>query len=152
LASQSLDYINDERAVPYLVKGVDPGDYSLTLSSLRSLSKYNTDAAIQGIKKGMSVSHEEMREAGNRSTAISMAENVRVTAAQALAKSKHPDAISLLMSMRKDNYWAVRLTVVQALSQLGTPEAITILQEMSKDWNEDVSREANEYLSSKEKS
>jgi HEAT repeat protein len=53
--------------------------------------------------------------------------------------------------MRKDKYWPVRLTVVQALSQLGTPEAITILQEMSKDGNEYVSREANKYLSAKEK-
>jgi hypothetical protein len=151
LASQSLDYINDERAVPYLVKGVDPGDYSLTLSSLNSLSKYNTDSAIEGIKRGMSVSHKEMRGAGNRSIAISMADNVRVAAAHALAESKHPEAIPLLLSMRKDNYWPVRLTVVQALSQLGTPEAITILQEMSKDGNEYVSREANKYLSSKEK-
>ena len=96
-------------------------------------------------------SHEEMRGAGNRSTAISMADNVRVAAAHALAESKHPEAIPLLLSMRKDNYWPVRLTVVQALSQLGTPEAITILQEMSKDGNEYVSREANKYLSSKEK-
>lgn len=151
LASQSLDYINDERAVPYLVKGVDPDDYNLTLSSLRSLSKYNTDSAIRGIKRGMSVSHEEMREVANRSTAISTAENVRVAAAQALAESKHPEAIPLLMSMRKDNYWGVRLTVVQALSRLRTPEAIPILQEMSKDGNEYVSREANKYISSKEK-
>jgi HEAT repeat protein len=120
---------------------VDPGDYNLTISSLYSLSKYNTDSAIQGIKKGMGVSHEEMREVGNRSTAISSAGSVRLAAAHA----------PLLMSMRKDNYWPVRLTVVQALSRLGTPEAITILQEMSKDGNEDVSREANIYLSSKEK-
>jgi HEAT repeat protein len=130
---------------------VDQGDYNLKISSLYSLSKYNTDSAIQGIKKGMGVSHEEMREAGNRSAAISSAGSVRLAAAHALAKSKHPDAIPLLMSMRKDNYWPVRLTVVQALSRLGTPEAITILQEMSKDGNEDVSREANIYLSSKEK-
>jgi HEAT repeat protein len=74
-----------------------------------------------------------------------------VAAAHAWVESKHPDAIPLLISMRKDKYWPVRLTVVQALSQLGTPEAITILQEMSKDGNEYVSREANKYLSAKEK-
>ncbi len=150
-ASQSLDYIDDERAVPYLVKGIDPGDYSLTLLSLSSLSKYISDSAIEGIKRGMSVSHEEIRQAGDRSTAISLAEKVRFAAAHALAKSRHPEAIPLLMSMRKDNYWPVRLTVVHAFSRLGTPEAITILQEMSKDGHEDVSREAHKYLSSKKK-
>jgi HEAT repeat protein len=151
LASQSLDYINDERTVTYLVKAVDPGDYSLTLSSLRSLGKYNTDSAIEGIKRGMSVSHTEMREAGDRSAAISLAESVRSAAADALAKSKHPEAIPLLISMRKDDYWAVRLTVVQALGELGTPEAMEILQEMSKDKNENVRGEAIGYLSAKEK-
>jgi hypothetical protein len=151
LASQSLDYINDDRAVPYLVKAVDPGDYSLTLSALRSLSKYNTDSAIEGIKKGMRVGPEEIREAGDMSTAISMARTVRSAAANALAESKHPEAIPLLLSMRKDSYAPIRLTVVQTLGVLKTPEAITILQEMSKDENEEVSREADRYLSSKEK-
>ena len=155
LASQSLDYINDERVVPYLVKAVDPGDYSLTMSSLRALIKYNTDSAIEGIKRGMRVSHEEMREAGNESTAISLAERIRSEAANALSESKHPEAIPLLLSMRKDSYASIRLKVVQTLGVLlgvlRTPEAITILQEMSKDENEDVSREANRYLSSKEK-
>jgi len=155
LASESLDYINDERVVPYLVKAVDPGDYSLTRSSLRSLSKYNTNSAIEGIKKGMRVSHEEMREAGNESAAISLAEEIRSLAADVLAESKHPEAIPLLLSMRKDSYGPIRLKVVQTLgvllSVLKTPEAITILQEMSKDENEEVSREANRYLSANEK-
>jgi HEAT repeat protein len=151
LASQCLDYINDERAVPYLVKAVDPSDYSLMLSSLRALGKYKTDSAIEGIKRGMRVCPEEIREAGNRSTAISSAESIRSAAANALAESKHPEAIPLLLSMRKDSCWSVRLRVVQTLGVLGTPEAITILQEMLKDENEDVSREADRYLSPKEK-
>jgi hypothetical protein len=151
LALQSLDYINDDRAVPYLVKAINPGDYILTLSSLRALSKYNTDSAIEGIKKGMRVSHEEVREAGDMSTAVSMAETIRLAAANALAESKHPEAIPLLLSMRKDSYAPIRLTVVQTLGVLKTPEAITILQEMSKDENEEVRREADRYLSSKEK-
>jgi hypothetical protein len=151
LASQSIDYINDERVVPYLVKAVEPGDYSMTLSSLGSLSKYNTDSAIEGIKKGIRVSPEEIREAGNMPTAISMAGTIRSVAANALAKSKHPEAIPLLLSMREDSYWPVRLTVVHTLGVLRTPEAIAILQVMSKDENEKVSREANRYLSAKEK-
>ena len=103
----------------------------------------------------MRVSHKEIRDAGNRSAAISSAENIRLGAADALAESKHPKAIPLLLSMRKDSYASIRLKVVQTLGVLlgvlRTPEAITILQEMSKDENEDVSREANRYLSSKEK-
>src|SRR5262249_45527357 len=97
----------------------------------------------------MRVSHKEIRDAGDRSTAISSAESIRSAAADALAESKHPKAILLLLSMRKDSYWPVRLRVVQTLGVLGTPEAITILQEMSKDKNKDVSREANRYLYSK---
>ena len=118
---------------------------------MRSLGKYSTDSAIEGIKKGMKTSPEEMRRAGNRRAAIAMAEQVRSAAAMALKESKHPDAVSLLLSMRKDSYWAIRLNVVQALGGLGTPEAKEILQEMSKDENEDVSREAIRYLSAKEK-
>lgn len=53
--------------------------------------------------------------------------------------------------MRKDSYYFVRLNVVHALGRLGSLEAIEILQEMSKDENEDVSREADRYLSAKEK-
>jgi hypothetical protein len=34
---------------------------------------------------------------------------------------------------------------------LRTPEAMEVLREMSKDENEDVSREANRYLSATEK-
>src|SRR5262245_37479225 len=99
----------------------------------------------------MRVNPEEIRDAGNRSTAISFAETIRSAAANALAESKHPEAIPLLLSMRNDSYASIRLKVVQTLGVLRTPEAITILQEMSKDENEDVSREANKYLSSKEK-
>ena len=150
-ASRSLDYINDERTVPYFVKAIDSDTNSLVLSSLRSLSKYSTDLAIEGIKKVMKASPKEMRRASNRQSAISMAESVRLSAAIALKDSKHPDAFSLLLSMRKDSYWGVRLNVVHALGGLGTPEAIEILREMSKDENEVLSREAIRYLSSKEK-
>jgi HEAT repeats len=151
LAALSLNYINDERAVPYFVKAIDSGANSLVCSSLRSLSKYSADSAIEGIKKGMKASPKEMRRAGNSQSAISMAESVRLSAAIALKDSKHPDAIPLLLSMRKDSYWGVRLTVVHALCESGTPEAMEILQDMSKDENKDVSQEAIRYLSAKEK-
>jgi hypothetical protein len=151
MAALSLDYINDERAVPYFVKAIDSDANSLVCSSLRSLSKFSVDSAIEGIKKEMNARPEEMRRAGNRQSAISMAENVRLSSAIALKDSKHPDAFSLLLSMRKDSYWGVRLTVVHALGGLGTPEAMEILREMSKDENEVLIREAIRYLSAKEK-
>jgi len=89
LAWLSLDYLNDERAIPHFVKAISLGNENLAHLFVRSLGKYS--------------------------------------------------------------YWAIRLNVVHALGGLGTPEAIEILQEMSEDENENVSREANKYLSGKEK-
>lgn len=148
-AWQSLDYFNDERAVPHLVKAIIFGDADLAQTVLRSLGKYSNDKAIEGIKMGMKTSPVEMRRAGNWNIAVSMAASVRLAAAMALTESKHPDSIPLLLSMREDSSWAVRLSVVHALGRLGTPEAIEILKEMSKDNNENVSREAIRYLSTK---
>ena len=119
LASLSLDYINDERTIPYFVKAMESGDNNLMHLSLRSLGKYNNDSAIEGIKKGMKCNDKSVRGAGNTITAISMAENVRLAAAGALRESKHPQAISLLLSMREDRYWPVRICGRRPLKQRG---------------------------------
>ena len=65
LASLSLDYVNDERAIPHFVKAIILGNERLAQSFLSSLDKYSADSVIEGIKKGMKISPEEMRRAGS---------------------------------------------------------------------------------------
>lgn len=146
LAIQALDYIHDERVVPYLLRVIDPGNHDLTMNAIRSLAKFSSDQALEGIIRGMSVRPSEIRKAGNEATAIHFACEIRLQAADALKRCKHPRAFSLLLSMQNDSYWLVRLRVVQAIRDRKWLRGINIIEEMTRDENEDVREQAKECL------
>lgn len=145
-AARALAYVNDEGAIEYLVKAIDARRYGLKFTAIGALSKFNNDLALQGLKKAMTTKAGDIASATTHTVASTLADNIRHTAACALAKSKHPEAISLLLSMWKDKAYGVRITVLHALGRMNSAESLSMLRKMTHDENELVSREAERYL------
>ena len=145
-AARALAYVNDEGAIEYLVKAIDTRRYGLKFTAIGALSKFNNDLALQGLKKAMTTKASDIASATTHTVASTLADNIRHTAACALAKSKHPEAISLLLSMWRDKAYGVRITVLHALGRMNSAESLSMLREMTYDENELVSREAERYL------
>lgn len=145
-AARALAYVNDEGAIEYLVKVIDIRRYGLKFTAIGALSKFNNNLALQGLKKAMTTRAGDIGNTTTDAVASTLADNIRHTAACALAKSKHPEAISLLLSMWKDKNYGVRITVLHALGRMDSAESLSMLRKMTHDENELVSREAERYL------
>lgn len=147
-AAQQLRAIHDARVVPYFVRGAREGGHELKGEALMALPKYNSDAALAGIKSCMKVTGKQLLDESISPDLVDgSAREIRHAAARALSESRHPQALSLLLSMRHDSYYAVRLEVVHKLGTLRTPRARQLLQELTRDKNHDVADEARRYLS-----
>jgi HEAT repeat protein len=86
---------------------------------------------------------------GNTTTAAvaaGSAENIRHQAAVALARSPHPQAKALLLSMQDDPATAVRITVIQAAARMETPESLALLKRHTQDSDLTVRGEAARLL------
>jgi len=86
---------------------------------------------------------------GNTRTAAlsnSSAKAVRHVAANALARSPHPQAKKLLFSMHEDPATSVRITVIQAAAQWETPESLALLKRHTQDEDHGVRNEAIRLL------
>ncbi len=144
--AKSLAYIDDERAIPYLVKALRTKDYSMKFAALRALGKFNNDTAVEALKEGMETQGDDMRGEATREGADQLAVNIRNIAAYSLSQSKHPGAIPFLLSRRADKSEGVRLTILHALGKMKPDEALPILREMTRDENPRVSNEAKRYV------
>ena len=79
-----------------------------------------------------------------------MAENIRHQTAGALARSPHPQAKSLLLSMEEDPASAVRITVIQAAARMKRPESLALLKRHTHDSDPAVRGEAARLLERRE--
>lgn len=123
--------IDDARVLPILLKAMDTGNSTAKSEAMTGLAKFNTDAALEGLRKGLAADVGRLRD----------------EAAAALSRSPHPGALPLLIAQRNDKFWGVRLTVLHAIAQkLDRVHAIPLLQEMAGDRNGMVSDEAKRYL------
>lgn len=146
-AQHTIDWINDDRVIPYLVRAVESQNYERIFCGLEALVKFNDDRALAVMKTALHSSGSDFGDCcTTEEVAQSLAKGIRLLAAQSLAKSKHPDAIQFLLSQRKNPDAEIRLTVVHTLGNIKTPEAIALLQEMAKDENALVSGESQRYL------
>ena len=84
------------------------------------------------------------------SVAQDAADAVRGSAAVALARSPHPKAKALLMTMHGDPYDGVRLTVIHALEGMDSTESLDLLRQMTHDGEKEVSDEAKHCLAQRE--
>src|ERR1700730_931565 len=100
--AKSLGYIDDERAIPYWVKALRTNEYSKKFAALGALGKFNNDTAFEALKEGMATKGEDVGGAATKEGADQLAVNIRDAAAGSLSQSKHPGAISFLLSRRAD--------------------------------------------------
>lgn len=77
--------------------------------------------------------------------------NIRDAAAHALARSPHPRAKALLLTMEQDPATPVRLFVVQAAARMNTPESVAVIERGMHDSDESVRGEAARLLELREK-
>ena len=112
-----------------------------------ALAKFKHDDALRGIKAGLVTQAADMRaHATTDALAGQLADNIRHSAAVALSRSPHPEAMKLLLSLWQDPYYAVRIDVLHALGKMKSAEALELLRKMSTDSNETVRNEALRYL------
>jgi len=143
-ASRSLSYIEDDRVIPFFNKAMETKDYELKFAASNALAKFNSDAALAGLKKGMTTQAADFDFGAGPAPAL--ASNIRIGAAQALSRSPHPDAKRLLLSFWEDPDKGVRQEVVQALGKMNSPESLEMLTKMSHDPDKIAREEASRYL------
>jgi hypothetical protein len=142
-AARSLSLVDDPRVVPWYVKAMETGSSSLMMGSLDRLSRFNSDAALAGIRRGMTVRSGQI---GQSSVPSQGADAVRYSAALALARSKHPKALGFLQSMRHDSYRPVRLAVAHRMARAKTADARRVLESMRHDRDQAVRDEVDRLL------
>ena len=131
-AAEALEYIQDERVIPYFIRASETNRYGLKFSALSALSKFDSESAFKALQNGLETEGED--------------NNIYHVAAGALARSPHPGAIPYLLSKRRHPYDGVRLTILHVVGKMNPEEAIPILMDMVHDESEIVSTEAKRYL------
>ena len=115
-ALKVLCAIDDERVVPYLVEEIREKNYN-AFHAIRALSKFKSDAALEGIKKALTFSDY----------------NLLLSASYALSESKHPQAISELLKNENHPHYVVRLVVVQSAKKMDRQTALEMLRRRFND-------------------
>jgi HEAT repeat protein len=132
-------------------KAMTTDSYDLKSHALDRLSRLEGDAALEGLRIGMTTKGDDIGNCATAAVAASCAENIRGGAAGALARSPHPQAKALLLSMEEDPAMSVRLTVVQAAARMNTPESLAVIERRTHDSDETVRGEAARLLELREK-
>jgi hypothetical protein len=140
-----LSWIDDVRVVPYFRRALALRSYTLKFIAVQVLARFATDEALEGLKTAMQTRAEDF-DAIAGEAAPELATKIRVTAAAALSRSKHPRALAFLATLRRDPVEDVRMTVLRALTRLPADEALPLVQEMTRDSSARVSEEAKRYL------
>lgn len=145
-ACRSLAWIEDERVIPFFNQAMDTRSYDLKITALRALAKFKNDEALVGLRKGMGTRSCDLGTMPADHPSDQPACNIRAAAAHALARSPHPDARSLLLSMRDDPCFGVRLGVLHTLGKMDTPESLDMIRKMTEDSDKRICDEALRYL------
>ena len=110
------------------------------------LSRFDEDEGLEGLKIGMTTQGEDIGNCSRPTVAAQLAVNIRHVGASALARSPHPLADELLLSMHDDPSVAVRITVAQAAAQMESPESRELLARLTHDIDATVRDEAARLL------
>jgi hypothetical protein len=145
-ATRELSLIDDPRVVPWYAEAVKTRSYSLKFEALSRLSRFEGEEALEGIKIGMATRGADIANTANATLAAGSADNIRHSAAIALARSPHPKAKALLLSMENDPAVAVRLTVAQTAARMDTLESLALLKRRKADADATVRTEAARLL------
>ena len=149
-AFEQMSLIDDPRVVQWYVKAVQDDRYGSKCSALGRLGYFDGDLALEGLKIGINTKGTDIGSASRPKVADSLAINVRHYAANALARSPHPEAKSLLLSFHNDKAKTIRLSVVQAAAMMGTAESMEIVKLHTNDQDPIVQSEAKRLLGAHE--
>ncbi len=149
-AVRALSLIDDERVIPWYLKAMDTNRYGLKFAALDRLSRFNSDEALRGLKKGMTTRGADIGNCTTDAVAAQAAGGIRHSAACALSRSPHPEARKMLLSLWNDPSRAVRMTVLHELGRMDSAKSLNLLKKMSKDPDKDVRKEALRYLKLRE--
>jgi hypothetical protein len=141
----ALSWIEDPRVVPHFARAFAIRSYALKFIALHVLGKFPTDEAFAALQRAMKTSASDFNSASSEQAARSAA-SIRVAAAAALRRCKHPQAREFLVAQRNDPAEGVRLAVVHEIGLMPPVAAIPLLQEMAKDPSARVREEALRYL------
>lgn len=150
-AVRQMSVIDDPRVVPWFVKAMRTDSYNLKSHALDRLARLDGDAALLGLRIGMTTKGDDIGNCATAAVAASCAENIRRATACALARSPHAEANALLLSMEEDAAMSVRLTVVQAAARMNTPESLAVIDRRTHDSDGTVRGEAARLLELREK-
>lgn len=145
-AVRALSLIDDLRVIPWYRKAMETDSYSLKFAAIDRLARVNSDDALAGLRFAAATRGGDI---GNRSSielGEQLANNIRTSAAQALARSPHPDAKKALLSMWQDPYHGVRISVLHELGKMDTPDSQELLRKLAGDRDPTVAQEAQRYL------
>ncbi len=145
-AGRMLSYIQDERVILHFIKAIETRGYEQKSTALRALAKFKDEAAFAALKRGFETKGQDIGWTTTPEVANQLAENIRITAAAALAQSPHPGAVPFLLSKRHDACQGVRMTVLHLVGKMKAREAIPILRDMTQDESQLVREEAQRYL------
>jgi HEAT repeats len=151
-AERALSLIDDPGVISWYAKAIELNDYHLKFCSMDRLSRYDNDEAVAALKKGIATTANDFGARSNESVKPALAHNIRVAAAQGLARSPHRDAKPLLLTFSNDHDPSIRLEVVHLLGRMETPESLDMLKKLSSDPGELVRSKAKRYLDTRAKS
>ena len=120
-----LEHIKDKRVIPWLLKLKEGDD---NYYALEALTKFDDDAALERIARDID----------------SPEENKSFSSARLLAKSKHPEAINILLKHQDHENHLVRQMIVLAAAKMERETALQLLRKYRDDPNEYVSGPAKQ--------
>lgn len=144
-----LTTIQDERVLPHLAALLRSDQYSKRFSAAVALGTWNDQRALDALERASTTRAADFALDGYTTEELraQSAAQLRLTVAQALSESPHPDALPLLLRMKSDDYEGVRLTVVHKISKLPPARSKAMLRAFAKDRDPTVAGEAKRYLS-----
>jgi hypothetical protein len=151
-AEREMSLIDDPRVIDWYLQLLATDQYGAKFRAVDRLSRFVDDRAFDGLKRATTTRGDDLGNIASTITATQSAENIRHFAFQALARSPHPDAKPLLLTMWNDPDASVRLTVLHALGKMDAPESLDLLQKMSADRDKMVRTEAQRYLKERQNS
>jgi hypothetical protein len=130
-AAMRLADIADERVVAHFRRALDKCRApNIRTAAVRAFAKFATEPAFEGLRLAS-------RDAD---------EDLRTVTANLIGTSKHPKALGLLLSLRRDPYYGVRMMVLLNLEGMDTARARRLIWEMSNDEHPLVKEEALRFL------
>ena len=158
-ACWSLGKIKDPRAVPYLVKMIDPtqvlymaqGDGKTQAAGqpsaeLKEVGVQYSDTIVKAINALAEIGDPSGNAALYEALKDEQDGTVRCAAALALGKIRSPESVDHLIAALNDKYWYVRRDAAKALKDFKSPKAIKPLVRLLNDMYDQVKKNAMDAL------